>query len=230
MDVGSTPADTATATSDTGTGGREVGVPTTPDVDRVSPTRPVPSPQNRTTPDSTDSVGQPRNGQSPGVQNVLMIAYDGSPNADRAIRYAGQFLRSGTTYVVTAWQPGGMSPTRLSTLSGGMQPFIDTRLEAGVDHALEVEAETINRHGVELAGSVGLTARGSLVEVESTVWGALVAAADALDVDLLVTGTRGASGLRALLHSSVAERVLKHCHRPVFIVPAQCEKQPPVTL
>ncbi|WP_262365649.1 universal stress protein [Gordonia sp. OPL2] len=164
------------------------------------------------------------------LQNVLMIAYDGSPNADRAIRYAGQFLRAETAFVVTAWQPGGMSPTRLSTLSGGMQPFIDTRLEAGVDHALESEAETINCKGVDLAKSVGLSARGSLVEVESTVWGALVAAADALDVDLLVTGTRGASGLRALLHSSVAERVLKHCHRPVFIVPAQCEKQPPVTL
>ena len=189
MDVGSTPAEPAAETSDTGTGGRESA-----------------------------------------VQNVLMIAYDGSPNADRAIRYAGQFLRADTAYVVTAWQPGGMSPTRLSTLSGGMQPFIDTRLEAGVDHALEVEAETINTRGVALAASVGLTARGSLVEVESTVWGALVAAADALEVDLLVTGTRGASGLRALLHSSVAERVLKHCHRPVFIVPAHCEKQPPVTL
>ncbi|AZG46343.1 hypothetical protein D7316_02944 [Gordonia insulae] len=112
----------------------------------------------------------------------------------------------------------------------GMQPYVDTRLEAGVDRALEEEAESLNRTGVELANSVGLRARGSLVEVESTVWGALVAAADALDVDLLVTGTRGASGLKALLHSSVAERVLKHCHRPVFIVPAKCEKQPPVTL
>ena len=76
----------------------------------------------------------------------------------------------------------------------------------------------------------GLDARGSLVEVESTVWGALVAAADALKVDLLVTGTRGSTGLKALLRSSVAERVLKHCQRPVFIVPSRCEQQQPVTL
>ncbi|GAA3704288.1 universal stress protein [Gordonia hankookensis] len=165
-----------------------------------------------------------------GVHQTLMIAYDGSPNADRAIRYAAQFLRAATAHVVTAWQPGGMSPARLSTLSGGMQPFLDTQLEAGVDHALKEEAETLNKSGVELAVSVGMAAHGSLVEVESTVWAALVAAADALDVDLLVTGTRGASGLKALLRSSVAEAVLKHCHRPVFIVPAQCEKQPPVTL
>ncbi|MFW0794226.1 universal stress protein [Gordonia sp. CPCC 205515] len=160
---------------------------------------------------------------------TLMIAYDGSPNADRAIRYAGQFLRAEHAVVVTAWEPGGMAPARLSSLTGGMQPFIDTRLEAGVDQELRAEAAEINTRGVELANLVGLDARGNLVEVESTVWGALVAAADALKVDLLVTGTRGESGLKALLHSSVAERVLKHCHRPVFIVPARCEQEPAVT-
>lgn len=158
-----------------------------------------------------------------------MIAYDGSPNADRAIRYAGKFLRADTAVVVTAWEPGAMAPNRLSSLAGGMQPFIDTRLEAEVDRELRTEAAEINERGVELAKSVGLSARGSLVEVESTVWGALVAAADALAVDLLVTGTRGQSGFKALLHSSVAEHVLKHCHRPVFIVPARCEQQPAVT-
>ncbi|MAU81407.1 universal stress protein [Gordonia sp. Z-3] len=178
----------------------------------------------------TTAQSAPTNGgMDRGARQTLMIAYDGSDNADRAIRYAGRFLRAQTAYVVTAWQPGELSPARLSTLSGGMQPFIDTRLEEGVDQALEEEAETINRRGVQLALEAGLAARGSLVEVESTVWGALVAAADALAVDLLVTGTRGSSGLKALLRSSVAERVLKHCHRPVFIVPAQCEKQPPVT-
>ena len=178
------------------------------------------------------SSGSAAAGSGSGGDNgaqTLMIAYDGSPNADRAIRYAGQFLRAQSAVVVTAWQPGGMTPARMSTLAGGMQPFIDTQLDAGVDQALEDEAAAINERGVTLAAESGLSARGTLVEVESTVWGALVAAAEALDVDLLVTGTRGASGLKALLRSSVAERVLKHCHRPVFIVPAKCEKEPQVT-
>ncbi|MEE4022192.1 universal stress protein [Gordonia sp. PKS22-38] len=181
-------------------------------------------------PAATAPAAPESGGRDQSARQTLMIAYDGSDNADRAIRYAGRFLRAETAHVVTAWQPGELSPTRLSTLSGGMQPFIDTRLEVGVDEALEQEAENINHRGVDLATEAGLSAKGSLVEVESTVWGALVAAADALSVDLLVTGTRGSSGLKALLRSSVAERVLKHCHRPVFIVPAQCEKQPPVTL
>ncbi len=165
-----------------------------------------------------------------GSTQTLMIAYDGSPNADRAIRYAARFLKADTAHVVTAWEPGSMAPSRLTTLAGGMQPFIDTRIEESVDDALRTEAVAINARGLAVAEEVGLTATGNLVEVESTVWGALVAAADALDVDLLVTGTRGASGLKALLRSSVAERVLKHCHRPVFIVPAKCEDQPAVTL
>ncbi len=167
--------------------------------------------------------------KSPNDQAVMMIAYDGSPNADRAIDYAGRFLASNSAHVVTAWEPGAASPARLSSLAAGFGPPPDTTMDAGIDEAIRAEAQAINKRGLELAVANGLTAKGSLVEVESTVWGALVGAADALNVDLLVTGTRGASGLRALLHSSVAHRVLQHCHRPVFVVPEHCEQAPPVT-
>lgn len=166
---------------------------------------------------------------SESASRVLMIAYDGSPNADRAIAYAGRFLRADLTHVVTAWRPGGVAPTGISALAGGVQPYLDPQMDAEVDAALRDEATEVNVRGVGLATEAGLTAKGSLAEVESTVWGALVAAADALDVDMLVTGTRGETGLRALVHSSVAEHVLKHCGRPVFIVPACCDRQPDVT-
>ncbi|MGC4933332.1 universal stress protein [Gordonia sp. DT30] len=163
------------------------------------------------------------------VAQSLMIAFDGGPNSERAIRYAARFLKASTAHVVTAWQPGTLNPARMSSVSAGIQPFVDTSpLEIDVDDALRAEAAEINTRGVELARTAGLDATGTLVEVESTVWGALVAAADALDVDLLVTGTRGDSGLKALLRSSVAGHVLKHSHRPVFIVPASCDKQHPV--
>lgn len=166
--------------------------------------------------------------QSP-RKTVMMIAYDGSPNADRAIEYAGRFLNANDAHVVTAWEPGSTSPARLSSLAAGFGPPPDTTFDAGVDSDIRAEAEAVNRNGLALAAANGLTATGSLVEVESTVWGALVATADALNVDLLVTGTRGASGLRALLRSSVAHRVLQHCHRPVFVVPAHCDQAPTVT-
>ncbi|PRC51533.1 universal stress protein UspA, partial [Mycobacterium sp. ITM-2017-0098] len=44
-------------------------------------------------------------------------------------------------------------------------------------------------------------------------------AADELDADLIVTGTRATTGLRSLIQSSVADHVLRRGRRPVLIVP-----------
>ncbi|WP_018178175.1 universal stress protein [Jongsikchunia kroppenstedtii] len=156
------------------------------------------------------------------TSDTIMIAYDGSQNAERAIGYAARFLRAKRTYVVTAWESGSHQAARLSSLAGGMQPAMSSEYDVAVDDELRIEAAEINNRGVHQAHDAGMTAEGRLVEVSTTVWSALVDMADELDVDLLVTGTRGASGFKALLHSSTAEAVLKHCHRPVFIVPACC--------
>ena len=44
-------------------------------------------------------------------------------------------------------------------------------------------------------------------------------AAAAHDVDLVCMSTHGRSGLSKVLLGSVAERVLEHCKRPIFVVP-----------
>ncbi len=154
--------------------------------------------------------------------DVIMIAYDGTENADRAIDYAGKFLTAHRAVVVTAWESGTHQTARLTSLSAGMQAMVGVAADVEVDELLRMEAATLNARGVERARARGMESVGHLAEVDSTVWGALVDAADELGVDVLVTGTRGASGLKALLHSSVAEAVLKHCHRPVLVVPARC--------
>ncbi len=81
------------------------------------------------------------------------------------------------------------------------------------------DARITNDEGLEMARSVGLHAEGRTVEVVNAVWSAIIEAADELDVDIIVTGTRGTTGLRSLLQSSVADHVLRHSHRPVLIVP-----------
>ncbi|MEC3958274.1 universal stress protein [Nocardia sp. CDC153] len=149
--------------------------------------------------------------------DLMLIAYDGSENARRAVEYAGRFLAANRAVVLTAWEPMVRQAARLSGLSGVMQPewMTDDEIE---DVAL-VDARNINAEGVRLAKLAGLNAEARTVECTTTIWNAIVEVADELDVDIIVAGTRGATGIRALMHSSVADAVLKHCHRPVLMVP-----------
>ncbi|GAB2522767.1 universal stress protein [Nocardia heshunensis] len=149
--------------------------------------------------------------------DLMLIAYDGSENARRAVEYAGRFLAANRAVVLTAWEPMVRQAARLSGLSGVMQPewMADDEI---ADVAL-VDAKNINAEGVRLAKLAGLNAEARTVECTTTIWTAIVEVADELDVDIIVAGTRGATGIRALMHSSVADAVLKHCHRPVLMVP-----------
>ena len=70
-----------------------------------------------------------------------------------------------------------------------------------------------------LARAAGLVAEPLCVAVTGTIWRTIIETADQIHADVLVTGTRGTTGLRSLMQSSVADRVLRHGKRPVLIVP-----------
>ncbi len=53
-------------------------------------------------------------------QGLMLIAYDGSDNAKRAVDYAGgRFLSANRAVLVTAWEPMVRQAARMSGLSGG---------------------------------------------------------------------------------------------------------------
>lgn len=149
------------------------------------------------------------------AQEIMVIAYDGTANARRAVHYAGRFLSANRAVVLTVWSP---------TLRGSEPPAVD--LDGPPDPAPDddediayADAQRTNAEGIELARAAGLSAEAMCVAATSTVWNTIIETADTLDADLIVTGTRGTTGLRSLLQSSVADRVLRHGHRPVLIVP-----------
>jgi len=154
--------------------------------------------------------------------DVMLIAYDGSDHAKRAIEYAGRFLAAHKAIVLTAWEPMVRQAARMSGLSGVMQP--DWVADEEIEDVALTDARAINDEGLLLAKQAGLNAEARTAECTTTIWNAIVEVADELDVDLIVAGTRGSTGIRALLHSSVADAVLKHCHRPVFLVPPIASK------
>lgn len=149
--------------------------------------------------------------------DLMLIAYDGSDNAKRAIEYAGRFLSAQRAIVLTAWEPMVRQAARLSGLSGVMQG--EWVPDEEIEDIAYVDARSTNTEGLRLAKLAGLNAEARTAECTTTIWNAIVDCADELDVDIIVAGTRGATGIRALMHSSVADAVLKHCHRPVLLVP-----------
>ena len=153
-----------------------------------------------------------------GAMTVVLIAYDGTPNARRAVEYAGAYLSARRTFVLTVWAPmrSGADPVSID-LDGPPDPVDDDDLEE-LDIAF-ADAQRTNLEGTELARSVGLAAEPLCIPVAGSVWRTIIRAADNIDAGLIVTGTRGTTGIRSLMQSSVADRVLRHGRRPVLIVP-----------
>lgn len=157
---------------------------------------------------------------------TVMLAYDGSADSRRAAKYAGRFFQHSASHVeavvATAWESTLHQAARVSAMSGVLGPGSPDPSFLGAEDAQHTEAVRINDEGVALTRAAGLTASGRLVDIDSSVWAALVSAADTVNADVIVTGSRGETGLRALLHSSVSEHIMRHCRRPVMIVPSGC--------
>jgi nucleotide-binding universal stress UspA family protein len=137
---------------------------------------------------------------------VILIAYDGTRSAERAIVVAGSLLGGGKARVVHVWQPVAGPQNAAAFVSG-----LATRQE---DEALEV-AEA----GAVLARAAGFDAEPALVLGDGSAASALEAEIDRCKPELVVIGSRGLSGIKAALKGSVAHHLGAHSHAPLLIVP-----------
>jgi nucleotide-binding universal stress UspA family protein len=151
----------------------------------------------------------------------VLIAYDGSDTARRAVHDAAELFGSRQALVVTVWEPGlafvGVGAIPGDPMSLGSAP-VDPSAARELDDASRAHADRVAEEGAELAKSLGLRAEALSVADERKVSDTIVELARKRGVAAVVVGSRGLSGLRARLEGSTSNAVAKHASCPVLLV------------
>ena len=143
---------------------------------------------------------------------MVLIAYDGSDHARAAIARAGETLRPGPAVVATAWTSFADSAPR-AVLLDAVRPVVED-----LDVAAREEAEELAAEGAERARAAGLVAEPRAIRAAGPFYAALLEAADELDAQVIVVGSRGRSSVAAAVLGSVSTGILHHTERPVLVV------------
>jgi nucleotide-binding universal stress UspA family protein len=148
----------------------------------------------------------------------IVIAYDGSDPARRAVREAGKLFAQRHALIVTVWEPALDFEVEALAVDQLDPPVIDPEALQEIDQKLAARAHRIAESGAELATSVGLHADALSAHDEGDVAAAIVEVARARGAAAIVVGSRGLRGLRARLEGSTSNAVLKHSPCPVVVV------------
>ncbi len=149
----------------------------------------------------------------------LLIGFDGSDSARRAVRHAGRLLPGAQAVVATVY----VSPVSLVSAAGAARIVLpDHVIQGGMSRLQQQahdEAQSLVEVGVALAREAGLEAEGLVVGGEGGVWAPLLRVARERDAELVVTGTRGLGGFARTALGSTSNGLLHHAELPVLVVP-----------
>jgi nucleotide-binding universal stress UspA family protein len=143
----------------------------------------------------------------------LLLCYDGSESAVRAIRASGALCSSRSAIVVNAWESW---VTAAPVLAGVARPV--NSITGELDEIATDLSDAIAAEGVRLAAEVGFDARPVSARSAGSLWLSLLDVADEHAAEALVLGTRGLTGISRVL-GSVSNGVAHHSRRPVLVVP-----------
>jgi nucleotide-binding universal stress UspA family protein len=152
----------------------------------------------------------------------ILIAYDGSEAARRAVRQAAELFGTRPALVVTVWEPALAYQATALPQAGvdgmAVPPVADAGEAQEIEDALETRAHSVAQDGTELAKSAGLRAEAVAVAGEGNIAATILDLARERGVAAIVMGSRGLTGLRARLEGSTSNAVVKHSSCPVVVV------------
>jgi nucleotide-binding universal stress UspA family protein len=156
--------------------------------------------------------------------STILIGYDGSDEAENAIRCAGDLLGPRPVVVAYVWDSLAelLLHTDIDHLTGSMKEAAEELDAEGAR-----EAERIAGRGAELAEAAGFDAAAVVARGRPKAWPTLLELADRHDAAAVVVGARGLGRVKSALLGSVSSGLLDHAHLPVLIVPALEEAHAP---
>jgi nucleotide-binding universal stress UspA family protein len=145
---------------------------------------------------------------------TVLVCFDGSERAAHAIAVTAKLFPGAHAYVLNVWEPIERIVARYSALG----PYFGDGV-GDADVGLESDSAAVAAAGAKLAGDAGLDATPHTATLRTSVWEAVVEAAEELDVDAIITGTRSLHGMREVLSNALSHALLQNSKRPVLAIP-----------
>jgi nucleotide-binding universal stress UspA family protein len=149
----------------------------------------------------------------------VVIAFDGSPAALRALQEAAELLAPRPGLVVVVWEAGvAYDFATIPSTALDLPPAqFDLRPAAELDEAVYSDARELARKGAAIATELGMPADGLAVADELTVGETLVRVARDVDAAAVVVGRHGHSTLHDVLLGSTANHVMRNAPCPMVV-------------
>jgi nucleotide-binding universal stress UspA family protein len=154
---------------------------------------------------------------APQRTGAVVIGYDGSPVAGRALAEAAGLLAPHPVVVVVVWEAGRAFEAAWPVGEVPV-PILDVRTAIELEQEAYADAERTARQGAGLAGSMGLPAESLVVADDLSVADTLVRVARERDARALVVGAHRHGALSEVLLGSTARDVVRHAPCPVVVV------------
>jgi nucleotide-binding universal stress UspA family protein len=156
----------------------------------------------------------------------ILIAYDGTPSSDHAVREAGRLLRGRRALVVVVYKQGiGFELMELPTATVGLPPApLDVRTALELDEELTERSQRLAQQGAELARDAGFEPEALAVadDVDASVAETIVGLAADRSADAIVMGAHGHGRLSEAVLGSTTRDVIRRAPCPVVVArPAQ---------
>jgi nucleotide-binding universal stress UspA family protein len=145
----------------------------------------------------------------------IVIGFDGSPGALRAIDRAAELFPGGRALVVACWRSNGPAARAAGTV---MPRAMIAEAVKTLDAAARERALATATEGAQRAMQGGLDAEPVERCARAAIWSAISSLAEEAGATVVVVGARGHSDIVSAVLGSTSHGLVHHCAVPVLVV------------